>query len=303
MMRRAFRAWCRPATLGLLVAGLLVPVPAVSQSPARVLAWVAEIRGPEDAPLRWPVGVAAAPDGRVAVADAFGSRVLLFTRTGGSWQMERSVDLPGVPAGLTHDGSAFVVSLRGDGGLLRLDSTGGVPRRLTLPADVVPGALASSADGSLLVFDEVSNRVLELAESGEVRRAVDLGPRVTALASGSKSGFFAAVPDQATILTVDGEGVVRESWTLEGADPKPAWPTGIVVEPGGDVLVSDRHGHRILVFDATGRWIGLGSGSGWEPGLLRFPGALARLPTGELVVADQGNARVQVFRRSDQNGG
>jgi len=301
-MRRFPRAGCGLAILALVVGGLLFPAPVVSQSPARVLVWVGEIRGPEDAPLRWPVGVAAAPDGRVAVADAFGSRVLLFTRIARSWQMERSIDLPGVPAGLTHDGSAFVVSLRGDGGLLKLDRTGGAPRRLVLPADVVPGALAASSDGSLLVFDEGSNRVLELAESGEVRRAVDLGLRVTALASGNKGGFFAVVPDQAAILIVDGEGVVRESWTLEGAAPKPAWPTGIVVEPGGDVLVSDRHGNRILVFDATGRWIGLGSGSGWDPGLLRFPGAVARLPTGELVVADQGNGRVQVFRRSDQDG-
>ena len=76
-MRRFPRTSCELAILALIVVGFLFPAPVVSQSPARVLVWVGEIRGPEDAPLRWPVGVAAAPDGGVAVADAFGSRVLL----------------------------------------------------------------------------------------------------------------------------------------------------------------------------------------------------------------------------------
>ena len=79
--------------------------------------------------------------------------------------------------------------------------------------------------------------------------------------------------------------------------PVPAWPDGIVIEPGGALLLADRHGHRVVALDAAGRLTGTGSGKGWKPGRLLSPAGMARLADGRLVVADRGNGRVQVFRR------
>ena len=78
----------------------------------------------------------------------------------------------------------------------------------------------------------------------------------------------------------------------------PAWPTGLAAEPGGNLLVVDRHAGRVLVLDANGQVAGVGSRKGWEPGLLLFPAGIARLPGGAVVVADEGNGRAQLFRRS-----
>jgi len=83
----------------------------------------------------------------------------------------------------------------------------------------------------------------------------------------------------------------------------PAWPTGLAPEPGGNLLVVDRHVGRVLVLDANGQVSGVGSRKGWEPGLLLFPAGLARLPGGLVVVADEGNGRAQLFRRSAQGTG
>ncbi len=88
----------------------------------------------------------------------------------------------------------------------------------------------------------------------------------------------------------------------EGAQnrPVPAWPTGLVAASGGDVVVVDRHGGRILALDASGRLVGVGSGRGWNPGQLLLPTAIALFPDGRVVVADQGNSRVQIFRPVDK---
>jgi len=69
------------------------------------------------------------------------------------------------------------------------------------------------------------------------------------------------------------------------------------VTPGGEVLVADRHNGRLLVLDATGRPLGQGSRRGFDPGLLRFPSGIALLPDGGIVVTDEGNGRVELFRR------
>ena len=87
---------------------------------------------------------------------------------------------------------------------------------------------------------------------------------------------------------------------MPGLGPAPAWPVGLIVEDNGEIVVADRHGGRILVLDTSGRWIGSGSRRGWEPGLLRFPSDIARLPDGRIVVADQGNGRIQLLRRLEQ---
>jgi hypothetical protein len=65
------------------------------------------------------------------------------------------------------------------------------------------------------------------------------------------------------------------------------------------VVVVDRHSGRLLVLDVAGTVIGMGSRQGWEPGLLMFPAGITRLSDGTLAVADEGNGRVQVFRRTD----
>jgi len=269
----------------------------------RILTWVEAISGPEEELIRWPVAVAAGADGDFAVADAFGSRILVYRRDGISWKFERAVELSNSPAGLTYDGRRFLVSLRQDGGIVALEGPELSQRNLALPSGLVPGAIAAHESGDLLVFDVASQRVVLLSTEGKVQRETAINKYVSALAAGSQGGFFATVPKEATVLAFAADGTMQDEWTIPGIPPKPAWPMGLATEPGGDLYVADRHAGRILVLDGGGRWIGLGAREGWETGLLRLPGALAKLATGELLVVDSGNSRVQIFRRTDRSDG
>lgn len=297
-MRRALA----PLAVALLVAATAVAVRAQG-NPPRILAWVETLRGGEERELRWPVAVAASDDGAIAVADAWMPRVLLFRRVGISWQLDGTASLPAAPIGLTHDGERFVAALREAPYLLALEGPRLASRRMPLPAGVVPGAVASLGGGALLLLDLAGSRVLELAASGVVVRETAIDRRVSALTPLPAGGFLAAVGPEARVLRYDTSWNLQAEWELPGDGAEPAWPAALAVEPGGDALVLDRHTGRILVLDASGQLLGVGSRRGWDPGQLYFPAAMARLRDGQVVVADQGNARAQIFRRTDGAGG
>lgn len=300
MTNRRFRF----AMILLLVSfgvALTAPVEGQSRLP-RVLAWTESLRGTDEQELQWPVAVAAASAGELVVADARGSRVLRFRKVGVSWQMERVINLPGTPVAMTWDGKRYVVSLREDKGLVALEGEQMLQRRLGLPSEAVPGALSATPGGGLLVYDYAGKRVLRLNVDNDVVGEVAVEGQVTALAAAAGGGFFAAVGDAGSVLRFDAEGALSATWELPGEGPVPSWPAALAVEPGGELYVVDRHAGRILLLDDDGRAVGVGSRRGWEPGLLRFPGALARLEDGRLLVADEGNGRAQLFQRTDRSG-
>lgn len=266
----------------------------------KILAWDKTLRGTDEEHLHWPVAVAAASTEEIAVADAFGPRVLLFRKTGISWELDRTASLPAVPIALTHDGRRYVAALREGQGLVALEGPQLLQRRIAVPPGVVPGPIAAQPDGSLLVYDSADGSVLKMTAAGDVASEVSIDGHITALAVAPDGGFYVAVGDEASIQRHHADGHLLARWQLPGEGPVPAWPSAIAVEPGAGVAVVDRHGARILVIDNEGRMLGSGSRRGWEPGLLLFPSAIVRMPDGRFVIADQGNGRAQIFRRTDR---
>ena len=170
---------------------------------------------------------------------------------------------------------------------------------IPLPAGTVPGPLAAEITGSLLVFDLATEKLLRIDTRGSVQKELPLGAGVTALASTPGGGFVIAIAREGSVQRFGPDWQPRGRWGLPSEGPVPAWPVGISVVPSGSLDIVDLHGERILVLDATGEPGGAGSRRGWESGLLLFPAAIDRLGDGSLVVADEGNGRVQIFRRLD----
>jgi len=167
------------------------------------------------------------------------------------------------------------------------------------PKDAELGPIAAWPDGRLLAYDYVGKSVIELSSEGMLKAIVEIDGRVTALATASNGGFYVALGQEGSVLRYDASRQLESVWQIPAAGPVPAWPAALAVEPGGDILIVDRHGSRVLVLDVGGKPVGIGSRRGWERGLLLFPNAIARLGRGRLLVSDTGNGRVQIFRRSD----
>lgn len=254
-------------------------------------------RGVEGKETRWPVALAASSSGEIAVADAYGSRLLVFRRAGVSWTLSKVLSLPGPPVSVAKVEDRYLVALRDGKGVVALEGADFLQRQHPLPKSVVPGPLAAAPGGGLYLYDYGSGREIVLSASGKVERTIDTGPGVSAIATGPDGSLFVAKPVAATIAKYGSSGGLEATWSLPSLGPVPAWPSAVAVTAGGEVLVADRHNGRILVLDANGRPLGQGSRRGYAPGLLRFPSGIAVLPEGGVVVTDEGNGRIQLFQR------
>jgi DNA-binding beta-propeller fold protein YncE len=283
----------------MIVASLLAAASGVATAQVAappVLAWHATLPTAGEQPLRWPVGLAVPAPGTLVVADAYQPRLLVYREREGAFVFERAVPLNDPPFALAASGGRTYASLRGGGGLYALAPGGGL-ERVALPAGSRPGALAPAPAGGLLVQDAAGGEILELDANGGIVGRAPVDPGVRALAAGAGGGFYAVRPAPAQLVRHGRDGAVEAALPVPPVDTEPAWPAGLAVTASGELLVIDRRASRILLLDASGRLLGVGAREGWEPGLLRQPSALALLPDGRVVVADQGNGRVQVYRR------
>jgi hypothetical protein len=288
----------RPTWLPVLVLGLVLGGSLSAQStPPRLYIWSETLSLPEGEKILAPSAVAASQN-ELLVADGLAKpRLLLFGKQGVSWQLQQVAELPAVAQALTFDGERWIGSLRGGVGLMAFGRTDLSARPVPQPSGLVAGAVDATPGGTLLVFDLAAGRVVELSPGGDTLREAPVSGHVTGLAADWTGGFLIALPDEARVLRFDRDWQESGSWALPAEDGKPAWPVALSSDEGGTTVVLDRHGGRLMELDANGRWVALGSRRGWEPGLLFLPSSLDRLPNGAIVVADEGNGRVQIFRR------
>jgi hypothetical protein len=284
------------AWMGLLVGCLLGPVWAQT-TPPRTYAWSETMVVPEGEEIGAPSAVATAPGPEILLADGLDRpRLLLFGKQGVSWQLQRVIELPAVARSLAFDGERWIGSLAGGDGLTAFNRDDLSASKIPLPPEVVAGVIAATPRGKLLISDLASQRVVQLDKEGAMEREAELEGFVTGLAADWSGGFVSALADQGRIVRFDSNWTPMNSWELPADEGKPAWPVDLVIDEGGRTTILDRHSGRLLELDSAGRWVGLGSRRGWEAGLLFLPSSLARLPDGRIVVADEGNGRVQIFR-------
>jgi ABC-type Fe3+ transport system permease subunit/sugar lactone lactonase YvrE len=73
-------------------------------------------------------------------------------------------------------------------------------------------------------------------------------------------------------------------------------PTGISVDPNGNLYVADTHYHRVVVFSSTGELIKQFGKFGREDGCFIYPTDIAFAPDGRIFVSEYGgNDRVSIF--------
>lgn len=288
------------AAIAIAVSLICTAGAAAQRTAPRILSLVDVFAGTDEHDLRWPVAVAAAAPDTLAVADVHQPRLLVLQRVGVTWSVERSVELPAAPAGLAWQMDRWVLSLRGRSDLLVLQGTGETTETIELPTGAAPGLLAATPGGELLVWEAAGSAILRIGRGGRILATTTIDGIATGLDDDGAGGFLVALGDRSRLVHYDAAGQETAAWDLPSDGPVPAWPAGVAVEPGGRAFVVDRRSGRILVLDRSGRWIGFGSRMGEDPGLLKQPAGLARIPDGSLLVADPGNGRVQIFRLSSE---
>ena len=243
--------------------------------------------------LRWPVGLALdGADRALYVCDLDLRRVSKY----------RMGEFPGGQVGYDPTLPRFVKCV--DLALLFAGA---------LPAPPDPGALARDPQGRLYVCDLRNDRVLVLdAGLGKLRTFGRRGGGVGELVRPTGVALDAAGE---TLYVVDAGNARVQAFDLAGggarvldregsvsaalealrrADGRAAGLHGIAVQAGGDLLVSDAWGDRLLRITAAGEFVAaVGRGPGLGRVEFRQPRGLARDARGGLVVIDHANHRAQ----------
>lgn len=166
--------------------------------------------------------------------------------------------------------------------------------------------IAGDGAGNLFVVDKAGNEVQRFSWSGSayVHDAAFLttpGPLAGGVPFSMPSDVATDASGNVYLLDGANKRVLRAlapgyaSWTVFRADA--AWPTcdGLDVSPAGDhVWLACFGDSPLLDVPATGPWRALGRAGGLD-GELNDPRDVALLPSGQLLVADTANARVELF--------
>jgi DNA-binding beta-propeller fold protein YncE len=212
------------------------------------------------------VALAAAPGGDVYVSDTLNHRVQRFSAEGeflGKW---------GTPGS-------------GDGELMTPTGIAVAPRT-----------------GEVYVVDTENHRVQRFDATGGFLGAFG--------SEGSGDGQFELVlriaidPSSGEVLVPDDEPGRVQRFSPDGTfvssfDPGLGTTSGIDVDVGGRIFLSDFGAHRISVFSRAGDFLGRFGALGSGPGALDGPRDVAVGRTGLIAVADSGNASVQLYRTAE----
>ncbi len=213
-----------------------------------------------------PVGIAAAPDGGVWVAD---SGLADVRRLDARFRRTATLAVPGTqwirPTGLAFDearGRLYVADtgrhrievFRADGTHLTGWGRRGPARgELNFPTYL----WVDRGTGDLLVCDAANFRIQRFSADGDFKTAFG--------AAGDRPGYL----------------------------PR---PRGVAMDPDGQVWVVDGALEGLQAFDAAGRFLLSAGTAGSEPGEFSLPGGVWIDPQGIVYVADTFNARIQVLR-------
>lgn len=223
-----------------------------------------------------------------------------------------------------HDGGGDLLIADPAAGLVGIVRDGALVGTLPEPRGVSgwrPDSIGRGVDGTVLVGDAGAGRIdrfgvaLESpgdrsgnrhgSSAGEWRwiESVDLGTvrgPVSPIAVGeTRRGvlFVDGAADRVFEVSSGGrEGDSRERRELDGDGIPGGWgrPTDLVVAADGRIFVTDADRHRVLRFDAEGRFLGAFGERGPFPGLFQDPVGLD-LAGDRLYVSDRLNHRISIF--------
>lgn len=119
-------------------------------------------------------------------------------------------------------------------------------------------------------------------------------PRGMAL-SPAKQHLYVADPGCHTVWCVDAVTGRLVRRLTEGEGHPLHQPSDVAVSEDGLVVVCDSGNHRLVWFDADGKWVSTWGGRGDGPGMFQHPEGAAIDENGMVYVADWGNNRIQVL--------
>lgn len=168
---------------------------------------------------------------------------------------------------------------------------------LSMPSDVSVGEdgriyVVDGGNHQVAVFDSAGQRVATLGQRGGENGQFE---SPVGLAIGPQGEIYVADKGNQRLQVFDSDGRFDRAIALE-EDGARVNPVDVAVSANGKALfVTANNSHRILVYSNKGEFLRAWGGEGEEDGLFRFPATIDVDPTGNVLVVDVLNQRVQRF--------
>jgi len=258
--------------------------------------------------LAQPEGVGCGIGSVLVVADPGNGRVLQYGLDNDSNVPVKEIKLPQVPFPIRAQMNLKGEILALDGKSRRIarispagEFAGFVDIAGAAPGAVVARSFAIDDKDNIHILDIYSGRVLSAGPSGNFLGEVPFPAR---------HGFISdvMVDSSGTVYLVDSvEGKLysarkdSKEFSLLSKSLKEYcdFPVGLAADRKGHIFVVDKNGSRIVILGRDGSFQGQQLGMGWKEGLLRYPSQICVSGGGELIIADSGNNRVQIFSVSE----
>jgi hypothetical protein len=257
----------------------------------------------EGVALKQPAGVSF-QNGRLLIADSGGKRVVSYIYQDGKMKPDKSYALPEMyplMAQQAHGGGFYILDGR-QRQIVIVSSSGLVEGKFTpkgLPdgARIVPRSIKSGRDGSLLILDVFSERVLLFSGSGELLRQIPFPDKYKVISDVATDG-------QGNVYLLDSVQAVVYKARADNAEFEPLsesmkgnmnFPTSLTIDRHGNLYLVDKYGGGLDVISADGHYVGRKVNMGWGDSYLFYPSQVSVSDTGDLFVADTGNHRAQHF--------
>eukprot|EP00058_Branchiostoma_floridae_P002415 XP_002587903.1 hypothetical protein BRAFLDRAFT_87291 [Branchiostoma floridae] len=166
-----------------------------------------------------------------------------------------------------------------------------------------PHDVCMDGNGTLWVVGrgETAEHVVQYSTDGTAMARFDLekGYLFHGIALDMRTNYIlVSDPDQGEVLVFrpDGSMVRTVRHPRAGEMTRPGYVT---VDGEGNILVTgpDLRSHYVYVYDESGKFLFQFGGEGSGEGQLKFPHGICTDSSGNIIVADRGNERIQIFTR------
>jgi len=252
-------------------------------------------------PLRTPAGVTIAGD-KLLVADSGGKRVLTYNFVNGVATPDKNIPLAkNFPIMVQQAQNGDFLVLDGlERQVLILGQNGKQKGTLKVKgADgrIVPRSLKSNPDGSLLLLDIFSARVLVVDETGNLQRQLpfpkEYGAFSDTLMDAQKNVFLLdSVAGKIYRAAFDSDSF--SLWS-DGLKEFTNFPTSFASDGHGNLLLIDKYGSGLAIIGPDGKFSGRKLSMGWTDGQIYYPSQISISGEGQVFIADTENHRIQHF--------
>ena len=250
--------------------------------------------------LKAPEGVGCSSTALV-VADTGNGRLVAFdwkdgAVSGGSELKLQQVAYP-VRVQLDSKGNMLVLDRKAKR-IARLDSKGSFqgwvdPKGVT---GVVPVAFKLDSSDNVYLVDVAGSSVLQLDPSGTVTRKVEVpkGAIITDVTVDAAGTLYAVDAAGGLVWSVEKGGTAFKQLS-KSLKEMMSFPGYITTDGKGSLFVVDQNGNGLVLLGIDGSYLGRRLAIGWAEGTVYYPSQICLTDAGEMVLADRGNNRVQMF--------